>query len=136
MYLVGQGHEHLGPGTSMVQFLGPQLEGAFNGGLGAVGGVEEFFGDCKTMRGGCAESRGFGCAGCGGKCKTGCGMGLFDGGLDPSSWGWQEWAVVGVGGYVLTSIFFTGRRAVRQVRSGVSSRVRGARRRLAARVAG
>ncbi len=77
--------------------------------------------------------RGLGC-GCGKSC--GQGLGLFEGGLDVSTWGWPEWAAVAVGGYMLTSIFFTGRRAVRQVREGVSNRVKRGRRRLGARIAG
>ncbi len=135
MYLIGAGHEHLGPGTSMVQFLPHEAPGAFGGGMGAVGGVPEFFSDCRSTSGTCSE-KGMGCAGCGGKCKSSCGMGLFDSGMDFSGWGWQEWAAVGVGGYFLTTVFFTGRRAARQVREGVSSRVRAGRRRLAKKVAG
>src|SRR5216684_1345725 len=133
MYLVGQGHEHLGPGTSMVQRIDwTQDQESQLLGLGTVGGAPEFFGDCRSMGGSCAEGPGLGCA-----CqKRECGMGLFESGLDPSSWGWPEWLVIGLGGYVVTSVFFTGRRAVRQVREGVSSRVRSGRRRLAKKVAG
>ena len=85
-----------------------------------------------------------GCQGMGGNaggcgCEGNCGMtglGLFEAGTDFTSWGWQEWLVVGLGGYVLTSMFFTGRRAARQIGEGVSSRVRRGRRRLGSRIAG
>ncbi len=137
MYLVGAGHEHLGPGTSMVQFLPPEAPGAFGGGMGAVGGVPEFFADCRSTSGTCAEGRGMGCAGCGGKCKSGCGMGLFDGGLDTSTWGLPEWGIAaGLAVYVASSLFGDARRGARRVREGVSSRVRSGRRRLGKRVAG
>ena len=50
---------------------------------------------------------GGGC-GCGGKCG-GCGghshgMGLFDSGMDFTQWGLPEWAAVGFGFYVVSSI--------------------------------
>jgi hypothetical protein len=143
MYLVGKGHDHEGPGTSMVQRINwtraneVQLMKSNRGigpGLGDYGSsVPEFFSDCRAMSKGCNDFRGFGCA-CT-KPGMNCGMGLFDT-MNPTSWGWQEWAIVGAGGYMLTSMFFTGRRAGRQVREGVSKRVRGARKRLAAKVAG
>lgn len=75
------------------------------------------------------QMQGMGCA----ACKQG--MGIFES-FDPSSWTWKEWAAFGIGGYILTSVFFTGRRAARQVREGVSGRVRRARRRVGARIAG
>lgn len=105
MYIAGQGHEHLGPGTSMVQRINwtPPQE---------------------------RQAEGLGCA-CGGKC----GMGLFDS-MDPSAWTWQEWAAIGIGGYLVTSLLFTGRRAARQLSEGVSARVKKHRRRLGARIAG
>jgi hypothetical protein len=63
-------------------------------------------------------------------------MGLFDSGMDFSLWTWQEWLVVAMGGYMLTSMFFTGRRAARQVGEGVRSRVRRGRRKLGSKIAG
>lgn len=95
MYLVGQGHEHMGPGTSMVQRIDwtraqeSQLQSAF---------------------------RGLGCAGrCGGMCGSCGGLGLFDGGMDLSTWGWPEWGIVVLGGYVLASTVFATGRGVRAV---------------------
>jgi hypothetical protein len=111
-YMVGRGHEHTGPGTAMIQFNLPNM--AYRG-MGCCGN--------------CAP--GFTCNGAGLR-----GLGLFDSGMDFTSWGWQEWAVVGAAGYILSSMFFTGRRAVRQVREGVGKRVRRARRRLGSRIAG
>jgi hypothetical protein len=64
------------------------------------------------------------------------GLGLFESGFDFSQWTWQEWLVVGMGGYMLTSMFFTGRRAARQVREGVGKRVKRTRRSLADKIAG
>lgn len=108
MYLTGKGADVMGPGTSTVQRIDwtPPQE---------------------------RQMQGLGCAGCGGGCNKG--MGLFES-MDPSTWTWQEWAAVGIGGYMLTSVFFTGRRAVRQVREGVGNRVRRSRRKLGARIAG
>lgn len=131
MYLVGKGADVMGPGTSTVQRIDwsraneMQLMDSVRGRGPGLGCVPEFRSDCRQM--------GMGCA-CGGTCRE-CGLGLFDS-MDPTAWGWQEWAIVGVGGYMLTSMLFTGRRAARQVRESVSSRVKGARRRLGRRVAG
>lgn len=50
-----------------------------------------------------------GCPDCGG-------LGLFDAGMDWSEWTWQEWATVGVGAYVLFSVFTTSQSAARGVR--------------------
>ena len=85
-----------------------------------------------------------GCAGCtsGCKCKAGLGcscnkgMGLFDSGMDFTSWTWQEWMVVGLGGYVVVSMLFTTRRAARQIGEGVRSRVKRTRRRMGSAIAG
>jgi hypothetical protein len=85
-YLVGQGHMHFGPGTSMVQMTKPVF------GMGSCCGS-------------CAK---------GGTCK---GMGLFDSGFDVSGWGWQEWGLVIFGGYALTSVLFTTKRAASRVAS-------------------
>ena len=103
MYLAGTGADIMGPGTSLVQrieWTPPQER----------------------------QLEGLGCA-CGGGCGCRAGLGLFDS-MDPTTWGWQEWLTVGVGGYMLTSIFFTGKRAARQVGEGV----RHARRRVGKRV--
>jgi hypothetical protein len=75
---------------------------------------------------------GLGCA----TCSQPSGLGLFESGMDFTAWGWQEWFVIGIGGYVLTSMFFTTKRAAGQVRAGVSKRVSGARRRLGSKIAG
>lgn len=46
------------------------------------------------------------------------GMGLFDTGLDTSGWGFAEWAIVlAAGGYIVYSVFSTGKRHVSGVRS-------------------
>lgn len=60
---------------------------------------------------GCA---GLGGCGCGGTCG---GLGLFETGTDFTGWGWQEWALVGVGSYMLLSTLFTTQRAVSRVRA-------------------
>ena len=76
------------------------------------------------------------CAGGGLGCSCNQGMGLFDSGMDFTQWTWQEWFVVGLGGYVVVSLFFTGRRAARQLREGTRKRFRRARRHLGSRIAG
>ncbi len=111
MYVKGQGHQHWGPGTSMVQMVRP----------GFVGG----------MSGACCSS----CVS-GGSCDSKKGMGLFDSGMDFTLWTWQEWMVVGLGGYMLTSMFFGGKRAARAAGEGAKRGVKRARKRLAAKVAG
>jgi len=105
-YLQGQGHMHYGPGTSMVQFVKPVF------GMGCA---------CGSLKCGCGENLG---------------LGLFDSGMDFTGWGWQEWLVVGLGGYVLVSTIFTTKRAARQVREGVRKRVRRTRRRIGSKIAG
>ncbi len=97
MYLVGQGHQHIGPGTSMTQMIDwtrPQERELRTTGMTGMG--------CP---GGCAGS-------CGGTCG---GLGLFESGLDFSQWGAVEWAFVALGGYVLMSTVFTTGRAARAV---------------------
>ncbi len=121
MYLVGKGHEHMGPGTSMVQFI-DATQGEFAG----LGMTPEFGSDCGQMGG----RSGLGC-GCTKPCN-GCGLGLFESGSDVSGWTWQEYAVVGLGLYAVGSMLFTTRTAVEGTRQGV----RRARRKLGARVAG
>lgn len=97
MYLVGEGHEHLGPGTSMVQRINwtpgqeRQLENAGRG-LGC---------GCRGMAG----------------CPCSGGLGLFDTGLDLSGWSWPEYAIVIIGGYMVLSTLFTTKRAVSRVRA-------------------
>lgn len=56
---------------------------------------------------------GMGCLGscCGG----GCGLGLFDSGMDFSQWGVAEYATLAGGLYVLFSVFSTTKRAVKTV---------------------
>lgn len=49
------------------------------------------------------------------------GLGLFDGGLDFSTWGVGEWAAVGVGAFALYSMFSTSKRGYRAAREGVKS---------------
>ena len=52
--------------------------------------------------------------GCPGVC--GCsGMGLFDSGFDPTTWGWAEWLTVAGGLYVAFSLLFTTKRAASAV---------------------
>jgi hypothetical protein len=104
MYLIGKGHDHEGPGTSMVQRINwtedneSQLAAAtFPGRSGR-------------------DALGLGC-GCGGSCgATGnCGLGIFDSGMDISAWGWPEWAIVGVGVYAGLSLLGDTRRGVSRV---------------------
>lgn len=109
MYIQGRGHEHTGPGTSLTLFRPPNYR---------------------------APGSGMGCAGMG-ACGCGrCGMGLFESGTDFTQWTWKEWFAVGIGGYVLTSMFFTTKRAARQVSEGVSGGIRRTRKRLGKRIAG
>ena len=55
-------------------------------------------------------NQGFGCA-----CGLGCGVGLFDSGLDFSQWGIAEVVTVAGGLYVLYSVFSTTKRAAKSV---------------------
>ncbi len=142
MYRVSQGHEHLGPGTSMVQrinWTGAQ-EQEMRGFSGFQFPGAEFASDCMAVSGTCAEGmmRGLGC-GCKGKCGKGCGLGFFDGGMDVSTWGPLEWGAVALGGYMVLSTVFTTGRAVRRVRAlpdDVRAGVRRGRRRIGQRIAG
>ena len=47
-----------------------------------------------------------GCAGVAGGCGCGgnCGMGLFDSGMDFTTWGAPEWAIVAIGLYSVLSL--------------------------------
>jgi hypothetical protein len=95
----------MGPGTSLVQRIDwePIAEVQMRHGFASRGP--------KGM--GCA---GLGCAGRGLGC--GCkGLGLFDSGIDYTTWGGAEWAIVVIGGYMLLSTFFTTSRAVSRVRA-------------------
>ncbi len=142
MYLVGQGHDHFGPGTSMVQRINwttgqeQQISG-----MGCFPGAE-MSSDCMAHAGTSAEGemRGLGCAKCGGGCGRECGLGLFDTGFtDFASWGWPEYVVAAFGGYALLSMMFTTKRAARRVREfpgDVRAGVKRGRKRLARRVAG
>jgi hypothetical protein len=60
---------------------------------------------------------GLGCAGlcCGG----GCGLGLFDSGLDYTQWGIPEYATILGGAYLLFSVFFTTKRGTQAVRKTI-----------------
>jgi hypothetical protein len=98
MYLVGQGHEHLGPGTSMVQRINWTQH-------------EEM------------QLDGFGCACAEGHGLVGRGLGLFDSGLDVSTWGVGEWAVVAFGVYAGMSLLGDTKRGVARTRR-VASAVR------------
>lgn len=120
MYLMGQGHEHLGPGTSMVQRINwtqdqeTQLRNAMQGRGPGLGSVPEFAADLRQM----TRYRGMGCA-CKGfaGCPCSAGLGLFETGLDLSGWGWPEYVIVGLGAYVVASTVFTTGRAVSRVRA-------------------
>ena len=59
---------------------------------------------------GCA---GLGGCGCGGNCG---GLGLFDAGMDFTTWSWPEWALVGLGLYTLFSFVGDTKRGVTRVR--------------------
>jgi len=129
MYLVGKGHDHMGPGTSMVQRIEwsraneVQMMKAMKGigpglgcvGLGCTGLVPEFASDCRQME----RYKGMGCA-----CERMpyCGLGLFDS-MDPNTWTWQEWAVVAVGVYAGLSLLGDTKRGAARVRR-VSTAVR------------
>jgi len=107
MYLQGRGHQHFGPGTSMVQFIQPN----------------QFYGMGCVCDGGCGApleqaGRGMGCA-CGGQC---CGMGLFDSGLDLTQWGWPEIVIAGLALWGLASVFSTGKRTASAVGGAVRRR--------------
>lgn len=114
MYLMGKGHEHEGPGTSMVQRI--------HWGEAQETQLSDTFQPDVT-------GRGLGSCGCKGCAK---GLGLFETGFDVSGWTWAEWGIVLLGAYAAYSMLFTTRTAA----SAVSSGVRRTRKRLARRVAG
>ena len=64
----------------------------------------------RGMAGACCDS----CAH-GGSCKSG--LGLFEAGVNFTAWGWQEWLVFAMGGYMLTSVFFGTKRTARRARA-------------------
>lgn len=66
----------------------------------------------------------YGMAGCGCGCGGKCGMGLFDSGGDFTQWGVAEWAVVGVGAYLVLSLAGDTRRTVQGVKRTVRRRRR------------
>ena len=109
-YVSGKGHMHWGPGTSMIQFKRPAF------GMGAC---------CDS----CAH---------GGTC-SGKGMGLFDSGMDFTTWGLPEWSIVGLGAYMVFSTLFTTKRAaqgVARIPGGVRKGIKRGRKRLGAKIAG
>jgi hypothetical protein len=109
MYLVGQGHEHTGPGTSLSQRIN------------------------WTRAQELQDNRGMGCASCAGLAGCRCGLGdLFASGFDWTGWGWPEWVSLGLGAFVLYSVFSTGQRGVRSGRRRVSRALQGRARRAAA----
>lgn len=55
---------------------------------------------------------GLGCA-CGGQCS---GLGLFDAGMDFTTWSWPEWGIVGVAVYALLSFVGDTKRGVERTR--------------------
>jgi hypothetical protein len=105
MYLPSQGHTHWGPGTSMIQRInwttGQEYDFAkgFSYPPPGLSGLGHCCESCKH----------------GGQCSSG--LGLFDSGLDYSQWGWPEYAVIAVGGYMVLSTLFTTKRAVSKVRA-------------------
>jgi hypothetical protein len=124
MYLIGKGSDVMGPGTSMVQRIDwtqdqeTQLRNAQIGrgsGLGCVGlgclglgSVPEFAADCRQM----SRYKGMGC---GARDQMPyCGLGLFDSGMDFTTWGWPEWALVGVGVYAGLSLLGDTKRGVQR----------------------
>lgn len=120
MYVVGKGHEHLGPGTSLVQRINWTTgQEAQLSGMGSVFSFPEFAGGCSAMNAGCSE-KGLGC-GCSGKCGKGCGLGLFDS-MDFTTWGVPEWGLIAVGGYLVLSMAGDTKRAVVGTRRAVRRR--------------
>src|ERR1700675_9919 len=109
MYLVGKGHDHDGPGTSMVQRINwtkdqeRQLTWAMQGRgyrLGSDGRVPECRNDCSSMSGSCRQ--GYGMSGC--ECKS-CGMGLFES-LNPQDWSLPVWTLaIGGASHILRTVF-------------------------------
>lgn len=113
-YLPG-GAQQFGPGDALIQRYG----------MGAYTPTQNYFLTPAAAEG----IRGMGCAcGCGGEC----GMGLFDGGLDPSTWGAAEWGIVVIGAYAAYSMLFTTKAAARATRRKATGVRKGIKRGLAA----
>lgn len=112
------------PGTQLVQ----RVNGDGLNGLGEYVSTPNYFGTPAGQSG----IRGLGCGGDCGCSDCSKGMGLFDSGLDPSGWGWQEYLVLAGGVWLAYSTLFTVRRAPREIRRKVGSRVTKAGKRIAA----
>jgi hypothetical protein len=126
-YMVGKGHQHFGPGTSMIQFHQPNQYFGLSGlgmivapgnryGLGDCESIAELASCCDSCSAGGTCARGLAGCGCGGSCDKK-GLGLFESGMDFSGWGLPEWSIVALGGYMILSTVFTTGRAVRKVRA-------------------
>lgn len=76
----------------------------------------------------CLGVSGLGCVGCDGKCG---GLGLFESGIDISQWGWQEWGLALLGGYVVMSVVSTTSRVGRSAGRAYQGVKRSAKRRSA-----
>ena len=107
MYLTSGQPNIMGPGTGLVQRYNwtPDQE--------------------KQLRTAFGKGMGCGCSGLGCKCN---GLGLFDSGMDFSGWGFPEFAIVGIGAYMVLSTLSTTKRVARRVSSAASGAYRGARR--------
>lgn len=65
---------------------------------------------------------GLGCRGDGNCGCSGCGLGLFEGGMDLNTWGPVEWSLVGLVALGAISAFNTGKRGVSSVRKSIRRR--------------
>ena|ERR1039458_7253468 len=108
MYVIGQGQDISGPGTSMVQRI--NWNRASETQLNQAAGL----GGCRGM--GCAGMKGCGCAG----------LGLFDSGMDFSGWGTPEFAIAGLAIYMVISTLTTTARGARTVGRTIAGAGRGA----------
>lgn len=90
------------PGTALVEHWGGHM------GVGRYVPTDNYFLTPAGEAG--VRGMGCGCAGLGCDCGLGqtgiFGTSLFESG-DPSTWGWGEWATVGVGAYIVFSVLFT-----------------------------
>ena len=115
MYRVASSKQ-FGPGTGLVElYRGHLPTGA---GLGTYVGTPDYFSSPAAALG--IRGMGCGCAGVGCACDQGLGQtGIFGTSLfessNPADWGWGEYAVILGGGFVLLSVFDTGRRGARAV---------------------
>ena len=71
------------------------------------------------------KGMGCGCAGLG--CTCGGGLGLFDSGMDLTTWGISEWSIVATGVYALFSLLGDTRRGARRIKGAASGAYRGAK---------